>query len=103
MARHERDILSGAVRAVAEQAAKANSIVDQAYAAGLDGSHPVTLQAKILRQELLGVKADLERDLEQLVLDCTKCGQTVHWVSGLGIEPGHWAHAEPAPHHEPAV
>jgi hypothetical protein len=22
----------------------------------------------------------------------------VHWVSGLGVMPGHWAHQEPAPH-----
>jgi hypothetical protein len=25
----------------------------------------------------------------------------VHWVSGLGVVPGHWAHREPAPHGEP--
>jgi hypothetical protein len=36
--------------------------VDEAHAAGLDGSHPVTLQAKMLRLELLNVKADLERE-----------------------------------------
>jgi hypothetical protein len=35
--------------------------VDEAYNAGFDGSHPVTLQAKVLRLELLNVKADLER------------------------------------------
>ncbi len=51
--------------------------------------------------ELLNVKADLERELEQLVLDCLKCGQRVHWVPGLGVTAGHWAHREPAPHCEP--
>jgi len=25
-----------------------------------------------------------------------------HWVAGLGVSPGQWAHREPAPHHEPA-
>lgn len=30
------------------------------------------------------MKADLERELGRLVLDCSTCGQTVHWVAGLG-------------------
>jgi hypothetical protein len=88
---------------VSEQAAAASSVVDEALKAGLDGSHPVTLQAKMLRLELLNVKADLERDLGQLVLDCSDCDQTVHWVAGLGVSPGHWAHREPAPHGEPVI
>ncbi len=57
----------------------------------------------MLRLELLNVKADLERELGRLVLDGSRCGRTVHWVPGLGVSPGHWAHREPAPHHEPAV
>lgn len=88
---------------MAEQAAKADAIVDEALDAGLDGSHAVTLQAKVLRQELLSVKADLERELGTLVLDCSSCGRTVYWVAGLGVAPGHWAHREPAPHGEPTV
>jgi hypothetical protein len=36
-------------------------------------------------------------------LNCSKCGLDVHWVSGLGVMPGHWAHREPAPHGEPVV
>jgi len=32
-----------------------------------------------------------------------KCGLDVHWVSGLGVSPGHWGHREPAPHGEPAL
>jgi hypothetical protein len=59
---------------VSEQATKADTIVDEALVAGLDGSHSVTLQAKMLGQELLQVKADLERELERLVLDCFACG-----------------------------
>lgn len=36
------------------------------------GSHPVTLQAKMLRLELLNVKADLERELGRLVLTAAR-------------------------------
>ena len=103
MARDERDIHERAVHAISEQAAAAGAVVDEAFKAGLDGSHPLTLQAKMLRLELFKVKADLERELGQLVLDCSKCGRLVHWVSGLGVSPGHWAHQEPAPHGEPAI
>ena len=49
------------------------------------------------------MKADLERELEDSVLNGSKCGLVVHWVSGLGITPGHWAQREPAPHGEPSV
>jgi hypothetical protein len=102
MARREREILEHAVHTIAEQAAKAGELVDEATAAG-GGSHLVTIHAKMLRLELLKVKADLERELEDFSLNCSKCGLDVHWVSGLGITPGHWSHAEPAPHGEPAV
>jgi hypothetical protein len=57
----------------------------------------------MLRLELLKVKAELERELETWVLDCTDCGREVHCVSGLGVSPGHWAHLEPAPHGEPVA
>jgi hypothetical protein len=52
-----------------------------------------------LRQRL----AELERELETWSLNCTKRGLDVHWVGGLGVSPGQWAHGEPAPHGEPAV
>ena len=102
MARKERDVLEDAVRILADQAAKADELVDEAKAAG-GGDHPITVHAKMLRLELPKVKADLERELETWSLNCTKCGLDVHWVSGLGVTPGRWAHAEPAPHGEPAV
>lgn len=85
------------------QAAKADELVDEAISAGLGGSHGLTVHAKMLRLELLNVKAELERELGRLVLDCSDCGRTVHWVGGLGSSPGHWAHREPAPHHEPMI
>jgi hypothetical protein len=68
----------------------ASAIVDEAPDAGLDGSHLVTVHAKVLWLELLKVKADLERELGQLVLGCSDCGRTVHWVPGLGVQSGHW-------------
>jgi hypothetical protein len=64
---HER-----AIRAVSERTTAADEIVDGALDAGLDGSHPVTEQMKMFRLELLNVKADLERELERRVLDCTR-------------------------------
>lgn len=102
MARREREILEHAVHTIAKQAVNANELVGEATAAG-GGNHPVTVHAKMLRLELLKVKAELERELEDFSLDCSKCGLDVHWVSGLGVIPGHWAHREPAPHGEPAV
>jgi hypothetical protein len=84
--------------AVTEQAADADAIVDEAMAAGLDGSDPVTVHVNQLRAELLSVKADLERELERVVLDCVVCGRMVHYVGGLGGRADHWAHAEPTRH-----
>lgn len=86
MRTRERHILEHAVHAVTEQAAKADELVDEATAAG-GGDHPITVHAKMLRLELLKVKADLERELETWVPNCTKCGLDVHWVSGLGATP----------------
>jgi hypothetical protein len=68
VASRDRDILERAVLAVADQAKNASAIVDEAHNAGLDPSHPVTLQARMLRLELLNVKAELERELARLVL-----------------------------------
>ena len=103
MARQERDILEHAVRVVAEQAVKADELVDEAKAAG-GGDHPVTVHAKMLRLELLKVKADLDRELAAWVLDCKACGMEFHWVQGVSMaDPGHWGHRRPAPHGDPVV
>ncbi len=51
MRERERSILESAVRVVSEQAAAAGALVDEAVEAGLDGSHPVTVHAKMLRPE----------------------------------------------------
>jgi hypothetical protein len=48
MAGREREILEHAVHTIAEQAAKADDLVDEAKAAG-GGNHPVTVHAKMLR------------------------------------------------------
>jgi hypothetical protein len=58
----------------------------------------VTIQAKMLHQQLLNVKADLDRELGLLVLDCKSCGRTVHLGRPpRGVNPGRSAHREPAP------
>ena len=77
--------------------------MNEAIEVGHGRSDPLVVHAKMLRLELLNVKGDLERELEDFPLNGTKCGLDVHWVSGLGITPGHWSHAEPAPQGEPAV
>jgi hypothetical protein len=74
----ERDILELAVAAVAEQAAKADALIDELKAAGLPEDGPV-LQAKLIRLELLKVKGDLERELGRWLLDCRRCNRRVHW------------------------
>ncbi len=87
MARREREVLEHAVHAVTEQAAEADDLVDEAIDVGHGRSDPLVTHAKMFRLELLSVKADLERELEDFSLNCSKCGVDVHWVSGLGITP----------------
>jgi hypothetical protein len=82
VARRERDVLEPAVHTVTEQAAKTNTIIDESMEAGLAADHPVTIAAKEVRLELLGVKAELERELSKLVLNCTEWGMAVHWIPG---------------------
>ena len=101
MPRREREILEHAVRVVSEQAVKADELVDEAKDAG-GGDHPVTVHAKMLRLELLKVKADLERELETWSLNCSKGGLEAHWVGGLGVQPGNWAYRQLAPQGEGA-
>lgn len=103
MRHDEREVLERAIRRVTEQAANADTTVDEAIAAGLDGSDKIVVSVKMLRAELLSVKADLERELEKIVLNCVVCGVPAHYVGGLGVRAGHWAHAEPAPHATPKL
>lgn len=60
--RRERDILERAVHSISD-AANTYKVIDETRDAGLAADHDVTLQAKMLRLELLNVKADLEREL----------------------------------------
>ena len=77
MPRREREILEHAVHTVAEQAAKADELVDEAIEVGHGRSDPLVVHAKMLRLELLKVKADLEQELEDFSLNCSKCGLDV--------------------------
>ncbi len=89
MVKRERETLEHAVHTVAEQAGKADDLVNDAIEVGHGRSDPLVTHAKMLRLELLKGKADLEHQLEDFSLNCSKCGLDVHWVSGLGITPGH--------------
>jgi hypothetical protein len=79
----ERETLEQVVHAIADQAVKADELVDGATAASGPRSSDHGLHAQMLRLELLKVKTDLEREFETWSLNCTKCGLDVHWVSGL--------------------
>jgi hypothetical protein len=82
-----RAVLERPILRVAEQAANANAIVDEAMDAGLDGSEPCVVNLKMLRAELLSVKADLERELEKVWLNCVVCGVPARYVGGSsGLE-----------------
>jgi hypothetical protein len=103
MTTRERNTNERAVRSVAEEAGHAYELIEQLHAVGFRDGDEVMLAAKTLRLELLKTKGDLERELSGWVLDCRRCNRRVHWVSGVGPEPGHWAHAEPAPGHDPVI
>ncbi|HKN80334.1 MAG TPA: hypothetical protein VJZ98_03250 [Actinomycetota bacterium] len=57
----------------------------------------------MLRLELLKVKADLERPLEDFSLSGSTCGLDVHFGQRPRHPPGHWADREPAPHGDAVV
>jgi hypothetical protein len=99
----ERAAVERAVQRITHQAAKTDGLVDDLMAAGLDGSNPTVVGAKMVRAELLSIKGDLERELEREFLDCVVCGVPAHYVGGLGVRAGHWSHAAPAPHATPKL
>jgi hypothetical protein len=65
MRHRERTVLEQAIQVVAEQATKADALVDEAIDVGHGRSDPLVTHAKMLRLELLNVKADLERELDR--------------------------------------
>jgi hypothetical protein len=100
----DREILERTVRAIAERARDAYRVVEEAHEVDPRDESGLVAAAKRLRMELLQTKAELERELGRLLLHCRRCNRRVHWVPGVGSEPGHWAHAEPAPNdHDPVL
>jgi hypothetical protein len=101
---NNREILERTVRAIANRARDAYSLVEEAHAVDPRDDSGLVAAAKRLRMELLSTKAELERELGRFLLHCRRCNRRVHSVPGVGPEPGYWAHAEPAPSgHEPEV
>jgi hypothetical protein len=90
--------------AIAERAMDAHRVVEEAHEVDPRDESGLVAAAKRLRMELLSAKAELERELGNVLLHCRGCNRRVHWVPGVGPEPGHWAHAEPSPQgHDPVV
>ncbi len=76
--------------AAEDTSVKLRDIRDEAMNSGLAADRPIPVGAKMLRLELLKTKAELERSLSELVLDCTACGMEAHWVQGVSVaDPGH--------------
>jgi hypothetical protein len=94
----ERDLLEYAVQAIAEQARKADALVDEAKVPEEAIIRSRSIQDAAL--EFLKVNADLERELRTSY-------PTARPSRALGerprVSPGHWARREPAPHGEPPV
>jgi hypothetical protein len=87
-----------------ERARDAYRLVEEAHAVDPRDESGLVAAAKRLRMEVLQTKAELERELGNVVLNCRRCNRRVHWVPGVGPQPGHWAHAEPSPPgHEPVI
>jgi hypothetical protein len=85
---------------MAQHARDAYKLIEELESAGFPANGPTMLAAKRLRMQLLTTKGDLERELGRLVLHCQRCDRTVHWVPGVGPEPGHarpFARAEVVP------
>src|SRR5436189_5035311 len=93
----DREILERTVRAIAERARDACRVVEEAHEVDPRDDSGLVAAAKRLLMELLTTKGELERELGRLRLQCRRCNRRVHWVPGVGAEPGHWAHAEAAP------
>jgi hypothetical protein len=97
----DAETLERTVLQVADLAANAAMVVEEARAAGLVGQGLIMRPALEVRAGLLDLKQDLERELGSWILNCRRCGMRVHWIPGPGPVPGRWAHLEPAQDHEP--
>ena len=96
MARRERDILEHAVHTLAEQAAQGQRTrQEKAISVGHGRSCPLVTHAKMAAAGDLKVKADLERNLEDPVFDCSKCDLDVHELA-VSESGRTMAHGEPA-------
>jgi hypothetical protein len=92
----DREILERTVHAIAARVRDAYRVVEEAHEVEPRDESRLVGAAKRLRMELLQTKAELERELGNVLLHCRRCNRRVHWVSGVGPESGHWAHAEPS-------
>ena len=100
----EREILERTVRAIADRARDAYRLVEEAHEVD-----PATTRASLRQRSVCGWSSSARRASSsessgRLLLNCQRCRRRVHWVPGVGPEPGHWGHAEAAPiGHRPEV
>jgi hypothetical protein len=84
------------LRSIADRAHDAYRVVEEAHEVDPRDESGLVAMAKRLRMELLQTKAELERELGNVLLHCRRGNRRMHWVPGVGPESGHWAHAEPS-------
>jgi hypothetical protein len=78
----EREILERTVQAIADRATDAYRVVEEAHEVDPRDESGLVAAAKRLRMELLQTKAELERELGNVLLHCRRCNRRVHWVPG---------------------
>jgi hypothetical protein len=71
----ERAVLECTIRRITDKPRSKTRSSTRRWVASLDGSDLIVVSTKMLRAELLSVKADLERELEREVLDCSSAGR----------------------------
>jgi len=85
------------MRALTAWARDAYRVVEEAHEVDPRDESGLVAAAKRQWMEAIRTKAELERKLGNVLLSCQRCSRRVHWVLGVGPEPGHCADAEPAP------
>jgi hypothetical protein len=96
-------VLESAAEAVTAQAVTADDPLDECLPAGFPADHAITVFAKMLRLELIQVKAADREGIRDVLTRLQVLGpQRAMGVRARG-QAGHWPQQEPAPHGEPVA
>jgi hypothetical protein len=85
---NEREILERTVHAIAERAKDAYRVVEEAHEVDPRDESGLTAAGKRLRMELLQTKAELERELGNVLLSCQRCNRRVQCAPASGPSQG---------------